>query len=149
MIGYGSERLTQDCDRAVVASDEKLVAAALLPLGYLIRERFPAFVRYAHLGQLRPVVDVMLLDASTFEKLRAEGREIELSGVVLRALKPLHLIALKLHALKQNPARLGKDWEDIQYLLRLEEWTRAELNEVAERYASADSRQMLQQAGFL
>ena len=46
-----------------------------------------------------------------------------MGGVVLPAPRPLHLVALKLHALKQNPKRLGKDGEDIQYLLSHSEWT--------------------------
>ncbi len=149
MIGYGSERLTQDCDCAVVTEDERLVAGVLQPLGYLFKERFSTFARYAHLGGRRPVVDVMLLNTSTFEKLRAQSREIDMGGISLRAPKPLHLVALKLHALKQNPQRLGKDWEDIRYLLGHYEWSAEELAEVAERYASAESREMLRQAGFL
>lgn len=149
MIGYGSERLTQDCDCAVVAEDERLVAAVLQPLGYLFKERFSSFVRYAHLGGRRPVVDVMLLNAATFGKLSAQSREIDMAGIALRAPKPLHLVALKLHALKQNPTRLGKDWEDIRYLLNNHEWTAEELAELVERYASAESQEMLRQAGFL
>lgn len=149
MIGYGSERLTQDCDCAVVAEDERLVAAVLQPLGYLFKERFSTFARYAHLGGRRPVVDVMLLNKPTFTKLRAQSREVDMDGVTLSVPKPLHLVALKLHALKQNPKRLGKDWEDIQYLLNHFEWTVEELEELAERYASVESRDMLRQAGFL
>jgi hypothetical protein len=149
MIGYGSERLTQDCDCAVIAEDERLVAAALQPLGYLFTERFGSFARYAHLGLRRPVVDVMLLNASTFQKLRAESREVEVGGIVLHAPKPLHLVALKLHALKQNPERLGKDWGDIHFLLTHFAWTTEELAELAERYASADTLDMLRKAGFL
>lgn len=149
MIGYGSERLTQDCDCAVIAEDERMVAAVLQPLGYLFKERFSTFARYAHLGARRPVVDVMLLNKATFDKLRAQSREIDMGGTALRVPKPLHLVALKLHALKQNPKRLGKDWEDIQYLLTHYEWTAEELSELVERYASAESREMLRQAGFL
>ena len=63
-----------------------------------------------------------------------------MDGVTLRVPRPLHLVALKLHALKQNPQRLGKDWEDIRYLLANYEWTLEELTEVAERYASAESQ---------
>ena len=100
-------------------------------------------------GARRPVVDVMLLNKATFDKLRAQSREIDMGGTALRVPKPLHLVALKLHALKQNPKRLGKDWEDIQYLLTHYEWTAEELSELVERYASAESREMLRQAGFL
>ena len=149
MIAYGSERLTQDCDCAVIAENERMVADVLKPLGYLFKERFSTFVRYAHLGHKRPVVDVMLLQAATFEKLRAQSQKIELDGFQLNAPKPLHLVALKLHALKQNPDRLGKDWGDIVYLLRTFDGNVDELKEVAQRYASENSLALLRGAGFL
>ena len=149
MLAYGSDRATFDCDCAVVAIDEPLVAAALIPLGYRFKERFSIFTRYTHLGGHRPVVDVMLLDAPTFAKLHAESQEIVLLGVTLRAPKPLHLVALKLHALKQQPERAVKDWPDILHLLRSSQWTSEELNLIAARYASPESLEMLRHEGFL
>jgi hypothetical protein len=91
----------------------------------------------------------MLLPRTTFEKLAAESQEIELTGVTLRAPKPLHLVALKLHALKQNPARLGKNWEDIQFLLRTTAWAPEELSALAQRYASPETLAMLREYKFL
>ncbi len=149
MIGYGSQRATFDCDCAVTVENERLVAAVLAPLGYLFKERYSSFSRYAHLAGERPVVDVMLLDRQSFQSLRAECCEVVLKGVRLHAPKPLHLAALKLHALKQNPRRLGKDWQDIEFLLQEREWTREELQALADRYASAESLAMLRTAGFL
>ena len=149
VLAYGGPRVTFDCDCAVVAEDERMVADVLAPLGYLFKERFDSFARYAHLGGLRPVVDVMILNVSTFQKLHTASREVTLNGVVLRAPKPLHLVALKLFALKNNPSRIAKDWEDIQFLLRTTEWQRAELAELAQRYASDETRRMLTGAGFL
>ena len=111
LIAYGSDRLTQDCDCAVVSETEKELASELVKQGYVFQEQQDSFTRYVHLGRLKPVVDVMLLNKETFEKLWLESREVLLGGVRLRVPKPLHLVALKLHALKQNPDRMGKDWE--------------------------------------
>ena len=149
MIAYGSQRLTQDCDCAVVAQNERMVAAVLEPLGYVFKENYGPFARYVHLGGQRPVVDVMLLNAGTFGNLLAQSQVIELSGVQLRAPKPLHLVALKLHALKQNPARLGKDWEDIKFLLGKFAWKREELSQLAARYGSEETAALLRQEHFL
>lgn len=93
----------------------------------------------------------MHLTASAFEKLWQAGREAVLDGVRLRVPKPLHLVALKLHALKQNPARMGKDWEDIKHLLDMtpREWSDVELSEVAHRYASEHLRAELRHGGYL
>ena len=147
LIAYGSERLTQDCDCAVIALEERDFATELGKLGYVLDDRLGSFSRYVHLSRRRPVVDLMLLDAQTFEKLWLESREVELDGQSLRAPKPLHLVALKLHALKENPERMGKDWEDIKYLLETArgEWTREELAELAARYASEEILALLKQ----
>lgn len=151
LIAYGSERLTQDCDCAVVAADETQVATALEKIGYVFNERFDSFSRYVHLGRRRPVVDVMRLSGETFEKLWVQSREVPLGGAQLRVPKPLHLVALKLHALKQNPNRMGKDWEDIKYLLETTrgEWDGGELSELAHRYASPQILDQLRSHGFL
>jgi hypothetical protein len=151
LIAYGSERLTQDCDCAVVATGERELAATLSKAGYIFSERFDSFSRYVHLGRVKPTVDVMLLDESTFEKLWIESREVSLDGQQLRVPKPLHLVALKLHALKQNPDRMGKDWEDIKFLLGSTrgEWTREELSTLAERYASEEIHALLRKSNYL
>jgi hypothetical protein len=80
----------------------------------------------------------MLVDESTFEKLWVEARVLNFAGVSFRAPKSLHLIALKLHALK-NPARAarGKDLPDIIQLMRIAEVDLAdpELEGILKRYA--------------
>ena len=50
-----------------------------------------------------------------------------------------HLIALKLHAIKQNPARLLKDGSDITQLVSTKPglMDAGELKELCERYAPA------------
>jgi hypothetical protein len=151
MIAYGSERLTQDCDCAAVADEERELASALSKLGYIFEERYQSFSRYVHLGRVKPVVDVMLLTEETFQRLWKESREVLLDGIHLRVPKPLHLVALKLHALKQNPDRIGKDLSDIKYLLDTTRgtWTPDDLSELADRYASEDVRGILQKEGYL
>jgi len=151
LIAYGSERLTQDCDCAVVATDERELSSTLSKAGYVFSERFDSFSRYIHLGRIKPTVDVMLLDETTFEKLWIESREVTLDCQQLRVPKPLHLVALKLHALKQNPDRMGKDWEDIKFLLDTTrgEWTHEELSVLAERYASEEIQQLLRKSNYL
>ena len=151
LIAYGSERLTQGCDCAVVAEQEKDLAEVLAKFGYILHERNQSFHRYVHLGRIKPVVDVMLLNEGTFEKLWAESREVTLDGERLRVPKPLHLVALKLHALKQNPDRVGKDLSDIKYLLDTTRgtWVVEDLSELAERYASDQIREELRRGGYL
>jgi predicted nucleotidyltransferase len=110
-----------------------------------------SFARYHHLARLRPVVDVMLTNAGTFAKLLAESRLVTITGCVVRVPAPLHLVAMKLHALKQQPDRAYKDWPDICHLLEnyRDEWTPAELQALAERYASEQFATELRMRGLL
>lgn len=148
---YGMDRMTFDSDCAILESDEPRLRAALARVGYLAEDPRPTFSRYHHLARLRPVVDAMRTDAGTFAKLRVESRLVTVMGWVVRVPAPLHLVAMKLHALKQQPDRAYKDWPDICHLLdhHRDEWTPAELQVLADRYASARFVSELHARGFL
>lgn len=151
VAAHGSQRLTLDCDCAIVAADERLLAAALWTAGYVRGGHHGAFVRFEHLGRRRPVVDVMLLDCDTFEQLWAGSRPLTQRGFEFRMPKPLHLVAQKLFALNEVPDREWKDWPDIRLRLDLtpRDWTRAELLEIANSQASEGYRERLRRAGDL
>ncbi len=148
---YGMERMTFDCDCAIAEPDEPRLRAALARLGYVEEPPRPAFSRYHHAGGTRPVVDVMRSPAETFAKLFAESRIVVILGCRVRIAAPVHLVAMKLHALKQQPERVHKDWPDICHLLETfrSEWTPAELKILADRYASEEFAAALHQHGFL
>lgn len=64
-------------------------------------------------------VDVLLVDSSTFEKLDKDSRKYsdDLPGLRVPLLQ--HLIALKLHAIRNSPSRGMRDLSDIKELLRI------------------------------
>ena len=74
-----------------------------------------------------------------------------ITGCTVRVPPPLHLIAMKLHALRQEPERDYKDWPDICHLLESQpdEWTREMLKVVVDRYASEQYGEMLRLRGYL
>src|SRR5215210_6388655 len=74
MHSYGFQRMTQDCDCAVVAEDVRLLAAWLLREGYVDHPPNVHFTRFFHVGGERPVVDVMRLQPATFEKMWLASR---------------------------------------------------------------------------
>lgn len=151
MQSYGMDRMTYDADCAILSSDEPRLRAALIPLGYIAEEPRETFFRYHHLGRVRPVVDAMLCDDSTFAKIFAGTRFVIINDSLVRVPAPLHLVAMKLHALKQQPDRAYKDWPDICHLLDTQraEWTPDELKALAARYASEHFAAELRQRGFL
>ena len=93
----------------------------------------------------------MRTDEATFSKLQAESRLVVITGCTVRVPPPLHLIAMKLHALRQEPERDYKDWPDICHLLESQpdEWTREMLKVVVDRYASEQYGEMLRLRGYL
>jgi len=114
---YGMDRLTYDCDCAVLDRNEETLKAKLASIGYVLNDRQAHFSRYVHLGRQRAVVDVMRLDAKTFALLSTGARETQIGEKCVRVPRAFHLLAMKLHALKQNPERAHKDWADICHLL--------------------------------
>ena len=94
------------------------------------------FVSFWHGRREQPPVDVMLVDEMTFAKLLARSVAYEFGEVTLRVPALLHLIALKLHAMKNAPERAHKDFADIIELLECNQRavSARELEEVCERF---------------
>ena len=57
-------------------------------------------------------------DEETLKKISEEGKETKISGLLFKVPSLLHLIALKLHAIKQDPRRELQDLQDITELIR-------------------------------
>jgi hypothetical protein len=91
-------------------------------------------------------LDVMLVPPETFQKLYLERVEGAVGNAQLNLPKPLHLIALKLHAMR-NPARFGqgKDLLDILNLISLCEidTESPEFLSILDRHANDETRELL------
>jgi len=65
-------------------------------------------------------VDLMLVNQETFDKMSVEAREKLIDGIAIKVPSPLHLIAMKLHALRHGkPEREAKDLTDVFELIHL------------------------------
>jgi len=91
-------------------------------------------------------VDVMLVSPETFSKLYAERNLLDFGGSLLPVPKPLHLVALKLHAML-NPERFkkGRDLPDILNLISIcqIDTNSREFQTVLDRYANDETRSLL------
>lgn len=116
---YGLVRQTFDLDCLV--SDKSLPALRdiLAQIGYREISKTDNFARFRHKSPYFIDMDVLLVDSSTFEKLYKDSREYsdDLPGLRVPLLQ--HLIALKLHAIKNSPSRETRDLSDIKELLRI------------------------------
>ena len=93
----------------------------------------------------------MLADAQTFATIQRDSRRCDIgNGLSLVIPSPLHLIAMKLHALR-SPARFanGVHLQDVKYLIKTAkiDTSSKEFTDIAERYATDDIRRILREAG--
>lgn len=143
---YAYRRTTFDVDLLVRESDAQRWVGFFEQHGYRVVHRTANFIRL-HFGtdpaKALPV-DLMLADEETFGKIRAESRRSDFAnGIQLAIPSPLHLIAMKLHALK-SPARVerGADFEDVIHLIKIAKMDihSRDFTDILERYATGDIR---------
>jgi predicted nucleotidyltransferase len=118
----GYLRTTLDYDFLLASRDLRQWSEILAAAGYsLIAPERPiaAFAQFQPRDGEGFRVDLMLVDDSTFTKLLADSEWLDYGGQRVRVIGTLHLIALKLHALREEHRDLlGKDYLDILTLIR-------------------------------
>jgi hypothetical protein len=131
---YGYGRLTKDFDCVIAHESSEALGELLKSEGFAEFYRSPVVVRYRD-PTSGWMIDALAVDAGTFSKLWKKRREVKLGERLLPIAAPLHVIAMKLHAVKNNPARKLPDLVDMLELIRREQqsFTREELQRVCER----------------
>lgn len=138
---YGISRQTGDLDFAVRASDQAAWATLMERLQMTATQSDGQFARYRPALLAGWPIDLMFVDDGTFAKLLEQSQEFAFGPARARVASARHLVALKLHALKQDQEhRLAKDWADVVGLLRSGRTGLSveDLRTLCERYASPD-----------
>lgn len=138
---YGFSRNTGDLDLLVRKADRDYWVQTILAYGYQANQQHEVFCRFSSVVQINWPVDLMLVEDAVFEQLWAESREEQFDQVKVRIPHIKHMIALKLHALKQRQEhREDKDLMDIKSLLKYNKniVSAAELRELCAKYNRAD-----------
>jgi hypothetical protein len=112
------ERMTRDIDLLIATDELPRLEAILRESGYQRGTANHLVVKFHHPSLFLIPVDVLLVNQSTLEKLWQESRQVTIEGSPLRVPKPLHLAAMKFHAMKENSDRLAKDGADIVSLMQ-------------------------------
>ena len=133
---YGYSRYTKDFDCVVASGKDSLLSSALIAAGFVELVRNHLVVRYRHSEQPLWIVDTLLVTDSTCDKMWAQRREIRLGALALTVAAPLHVAAMKLHAMKQSPERAMHDLLDVMELLKRDRgnWSIEDLRAACERY---------------
>ncbi len=115
---YGVMRQTLDVDCLIAETEINRLKEILSEAGYVEKEKTENFVRYSHPSVCLMDVDVVFVDQNTFNKMMKESMVYRMGKVEIRVPSLIHLISLKLHAVKNNPERENRDMGDIGELLK-------------------------------
>jgi hypothetical protein len=123
---YGLSRATQDLDVLTEAAAREELVRFMESLGYETLHASSAFSNHLHSQGALGRVDFVYVDRKTADRLFAACRTVPwIEGRMVKVPAPEHLIAMKVHAVKNDPQRLYKEMADIQHLLGLPDVDRA------------------------
>lgn len=116
---YQFARQTNDIDFLICADDFKKLDPCLSGVGFEKKQVAELYAWYE--GIDFPFdVDVLFVDKKTLELMEQEGKHVKIAGHSFTVPSLTHLIAMKLHAIKNNPGkRKDKDLKDILELVQI------------------------------
>ena len=116
---YRVTRSTADIDFLVTKEGLAKIAGQLERAGYAKARTDENFAQFESDQVSLIDIDFVFVDQETLEKIIKEGQRMIIAGQVFMVPSILHLIALKLHAVKGDPKnRLLKDFPDIVRLIK-------------------------------
>jgi hypothetical protein len=120
MILIGYIRNTVDIDLLVESEKRSKWLDLMRELGLHFLHGTGAFAQFEPANSSDPGMDLMFVNAATWEKLAESSRTGHAAGHEVRMPRPEHLVALKLHA-ASSPTRSKPevDWEDIRQIVRI------------------------------
>jgi hypothetical protein len=121
VIVYGHPRTTIDLDLLIPEIMRSAWLDTLRELGFRFHHGTDAFVQLEPGSAEFSPVDLMFVDARTWELLARAPQHHEILGQKAALPRPEHLVALKLHAARSLArSKPETDWEDIRQLVRLQ-----------------------------
>lgn len=116
---YHYSRFTHDIDFMITANDLPSITGHLVRAGFNEVLRNDLVVRYANPTDDLAILDFLLADRSTLDRIIAEGTSVTIAGESFALPSIRHLVAMKLHAIRDNRrSRELTDLPDIIIMLR-------------------------------
>lgn len=132
---YGYVRATQDVDFLVKGKNQDKIVKFLEALGYETLYRSKGFSNHLHRITGLGRIDFVYVEGETAETIFSAARPLLiLENLPIPVVRPEHLIALKVFAMKNDPQRTFREMADIQQLLSLPEIDREEVREYFIKY---------------
>jgi len=118
VAAHGHTRATFDVDFLTRRAGRDAWLARLSGAGLKLVGETPAFAQFSQSGG-GDGLDLMFVDDSTFDRMAQASEARDFAGIQAPVPCLDHLLALKLHAIKQAlPHRTSKDAEDVEILVR-------------------------------
>ena len=139
LAAYGLPRTTVDLDFIVESSAQDDLIGFLESRGYETLHRSSGYSNHRHPDPLWGNVDFVYVSGETSRELFSAGKsKIGPGGLPIFVPKPEHLAALKITAMKNNPARVFQDMADIRFLLTLPGVDRVQIKGYFDRQGMGD-----------
>ena len=136
---YGYVRATQDVDFVARGNEQQKIIRFLETLGYETLHRSKGFSNHLHPLAALGRIDFVYVAGETANLIFAGTRPLLLlENLTLPVVKPEHLIALKIYAMKNDPQRTFREMADIQQLLRLPGIDEDEVRGYFEKYEQTE-----------
>ncbi len=117
---YGLSRATFDLDFVTEAEVRERLIAYLESLGYETLHASSGYSNHLHSDAAAGRLDFIYVAGETSRRLfSAPGTTLRLGGRDLPVPRAEHLVAMKVHAMKNDPERVFQEMADIRVLLRV------------------------------
>lgn len=116
---WGHTRLTYDVDFVVHGRDRERAIAFAESLGYLTTYVSDGYSNHHHRDEAFGHIDLIYVYGTTAEQVFAGSVERHLGNLAVPVVRPEHLIAMKVRAMKNSAMRVLIDAPDIAFLLTL------------------------------
>jgi hypothetical protein len=118
MAAYGLPRTTLDLDLVVDGESQEELVRYLESIGYQTLNRSAGYSNHVHREPGMGSVDFVYLAGETAEKVFSAAREVPgPGGRPVLVTSPEHLAAMKVLAMKNDPARTFQELGDIRHLI--------------------------------
>jgi hypothetical protein len=121
IAAWGHERSTHDVDFVVRGHDHPRIIRFAESLGYETTYVSDGYSNHHHPQHAFGHIDFMYVYGSTADSVLSGSVPRDRLGVRLPVVRPEHLVAMKVRAMKNSPMRVLIDAPDIAFLLTLAE----------------------------
>ena len=115
---YGVVRQTMDVDVLVSQADMPALREVLTASRFAVAAETDVFARFRGPTVYQADIDALVVDEATFARLAVGTGQLAVGKHQFAVPALVHLVALKLHAIRNNPRRELRDLADVMSLLQ-------------------------------